>query len=186
MKADLLKSYLKYRYKVLIFQFAILLLLWYLNRGHNSYIFDTTFFLILISREYYHFDDEQKKIKRLKAKGLTEQDLRNIEFVKKWKQYRESGLWRYCIRDGGIIAGAGLSLVISLIYFTIVPNGFKNIMADPGNMFSLIGYAYITGAVTGVIMYRILWWYNEKRFMRLTDPFNILFESKQASFNDQV
>ncbi len=181
MKADLLKSYLKYRYKTILISLGIIIVISYLTHDAFIYLF---YFLLGIGREYYHYDDELKKIKKLKAKGLTEQDLRNIEFVKKWEENREGGLWKYCIRDGGIIAGAGLSVIISLIYFTVVPNGFKNIMDDPGNMFSLIGYAYIAGATIGVIMYRILWWYNEKRFMRLTDPFNILFASKKASFND--
>jgi len=184
MTADLLKSYLKYKYKGLIHQTIIILAIWYWNKGHNSYISDIIFFLLIIGRDFYHFDDELKKIKKLKAKGLTEQDLRNIEFVKKWEEEREGGLWKYCIRDGGIIAGAGLSVVISLVYFSVIPNAFKNIIDDPGNMFRLIGYAYIAGAALGVIIYRILWWYNEKRFTRLTDPLNILFVSANASFND--
>ena len=181
MKADLLRSYLKYNYKGILISFCILLIISYLSHEFAWYIF---YFLLGTGREYYHYNAKLDKIKRLKAKGLTEQDLINIEFVKKWEEEREGGLWRYCIRDGGIITGAGLSVVISLIYFAAVPNGFKNMMADPGNMFSLIGYAYIAGAMIGVIMYRILWWHNEKRFIRLTDPFNILFASKKASFND--
>jgi hypothetical protein len=181
MKADLLKSYLKYNYKYILLSLAIFILLSYLTHAFAFYLFC---FFLGTGREYYLYNAKLDKIKRLKAKGLTEQDLRNIEFVKKWEEYREGGLWKYCIRDGGIIAGAGLSVVISLMYFATAPNGFKNVEANPGNMFSLIGDAYIAGAAIGVIMYRILWWCNEKRFMRLTDPFNILFASKKASFND--
>lgn len=153
MKADLLKSYLKYSYKGTLISFFVFLILSFLTHSFAYYIL---YFLLGTGREYYHYNAKIDKIKRLKAKGLTEQDLINIEFVKKWQEEREGGLWRYCIRDGGIITGAGLSVVISLIYFAAVPNGFKNMMADPSNMFSLIGYAYIAGAVIGVIMYRIL------------------------------
>lgn len=186
MKAGLLKSYLKYSYKGLILQITILLLVWYFKWGHNSYLSDIIFTLIFIGHEYYHFDNKLQKIKKLKAKGLTEQDLRNIEFVKKWEETRNNGLLKYCIKDGGVIAGAVLLFAVGLTFAIIFPDKFKVILSSPGTMFSFIGYCYIAGAVIGVILFRILWIYKERRFVKLTDPFNILFEAKKASFNDQI
>jgi len=185
MAADLLKSYIKYSYKSLILWLVIILLLNWFDHSNNL-IFNLFFLVIGIVRGYYHYSNKLETIKKLKAKGLTEQDLLNIEFVKKWEATRQEGLWKYCIRDGGIIVGAGLSVVLSLIYLFMVPTALKTIEASPGNMFSFIGYAYISGAIIGVILYRILWWYNEKKFTRLTNPFNFLFASKTASFNDKT
>ena len=185
MNADLLKSYIKYSYKSIILWLVIILLLNWFDHS-NSLSFNLFFLIVGIIQGYYHYCNKLETIKKLKAKGLTEQDLLNIEFVKKWETTRQEGPWKYCIRDGGIIVGAGLSVVVSLIYFIIFPTALKTIEASPGNMISFIGYAYISGAIIGVILYRILWWYNEKRFTRLTDPFNILFASKTASFNDNT
>ena len=184
MKADLLKSYIKYSYPGIILWIIIVALFYHFDHDKFWYTFYPIFWVISLLGGYFRYVAKLDTIKKLKAKGLTEQDLWNIEFVKKWEETRKEGLWKYCVRDGGIIAGAGLSVVISLIYFAAAHNAFKNIIDDPGNMFSLIGCAYIIGAAVGVIMYRILWWYNEKRFIRLTDPFNTMFASKKASFND--
>ncbi|SDE28089.1 hypothetical protein SAMN05216464_10582 [Mucilaginibacter pineti] len=109
---------------------------------------------------------------KLKNKGLTQQDIRNIEFVKKWEETRKKGIWKYCISDGGIVLGAGLSLAISLLAYVTFPGIFKGLADSPGNMFSFIGYAYLAGAITGATIHRILWPYNQRRFMKLTDPLN--------------
>jgi hypothetical protein len=44
------------------------------------------------------------------------------------------------------------------------------LLAEPGDMFSFIGYNYMIGAGIAVIIFRIRWKYNEKRFVHLTDP----------------
>ena len=146
---------------------------------HNLFLY---IFYFLLGK-YYHYDSNLEKIKRLKAKGLTEQDLKNIEFVKKWNESRQGGVWKYCIRDGAIIAGAGLSLLISILFFMFSSQKILTLFSEPGDMFRFIGYSYIGGAVLGVIIYRILWLFNERRFNRLTDPLNFLFASKTISFN---
>ena len=107
---------------------------------------------------------------QLKNKGLTQEDIANIQFVKKWEETREKGICRYCITDGGIIFGAYLWLIISMLLIATSIVKLQTLVDDPGNMFGFIGYNYIAGAIIGVIIYRALWPYNERRFKRLTDP----------------
>ena len=112
------------------------------------------------------------KIKQyqLKDKGLTQEDVANIQFVKKWEETREKGIWWYCITDGGIIVGAYLWLMISMLLIATSIVKLQTLVDDPGNMFGFIGYNYIAGAIIGVILHGALWPYNERRFRRLTDP----------------
>jgi len=76
-----------------------------------------------------------------------------------------------------------LSLLISILYFIFSSKHFSALFSEPGDMFSFIGYTYIAGGILGVIIFRILWLFNERRFYRLTDPLNFLFASKTKSFN---
>ena len=107
---------------------------------------------------------------QLKDKGLTAEDIDNIRFVKKWEETREKGIWRYCINVGGIIFGAYLWLIISILLIATSIVKLQTLVDAPGNMFGFIGYNYIAGAIIGVIIHRALWPYNERRFKRLTDP----------------
>lgn len=118
-----------------------------------------------------------------KNKNLTAEDVHNILFVKSWEEIRERGIWSYCIKDGAIILGAGLALLLSILTFIIIPGMSKYLMEDPGNMFSFIGYTYLAGAITGVAIHRILWPYKQHRFMKLTDPLNDKYS--QELFLDQ-
>lgn len=120
---------------------------------------------------------------QLKAKGLTEEDTANIIFVKKWEETRGKGVWRYCIIDGGIIRGAYLWLAISVLAIATSVVKFKGLVDAPGNMFGFIGYTYIAGAIIGVISHRVLWIYNQRRFLKLTDPLND--KHQQKLFQDQ-
>jgi hypothetical protein len=184
MKTGLVKSYLKYNYKQIIVSLIILnVFYWWM---HDFYLFYLFLFVIGFARDLYHFREKLDKQKKLKAKGLTEEDIINIEFVKKWEETRIGGMWKYCVRDGGIIAGAGLALALSLLYAIIFPGNFSNIISEPGDMMMFIGYSYIAGATFGVILFRIRWSYNEKKFIRLTDPLNNIFKAKTASFDDLV
>ncbi len=51
-------------------------------------------------------------------------------------------------------------------------------MQDPSNMFSFNGYSYMIGGFIGVITNKLKWAYNERRFIRLTDPLNDRFKQK--------
>ncbi|HEY8999906.1 MAG TPA: hypothetical protein VIM89_01040 [Mucilaginibacter sp.] len=183
MTADVFKQYLKSSYKRLILSviFAALIC-WYIHEVWWIVIY----FILGVSRDIYHFEENLERRKKLKAKGLTEEDIRNITFVQKWEETRKGGLWKYCVRDGGIITGAGLALALSLVYAILFSHSFKNILAEPGSMFSFIGYAYISGAIIGVIMFRILWLYKEKRFARLTDPLNNILKNGDASGDESL
>jgi hypothetical protein len=112
-----------------------------------------------------------------KHKSLTPEDVRNIFFVKKWEKIGERGILRYCITDGGIILGAYLWILVSILGLSTVVT-LKTIMEDPSNMFSFIGYSYMIGGFIGVITNRLRWAYNERRFIRLTDPLNDRFKQK--------
>jgi len=144
------------------------------------------FFVPGIFLDFYSFQQSVERRKKLKVKGLTEEDIQNITFVQKWEETRKGGLWKYCIRDGGIIAGAGLALALSLAYAILFSHSFKNILAEPGSMFSFIGYAYISGAIIGVIACRVNWRRNEKLFARLTDPLNNIFKNRQEFDNERL
>jgi hypothetical protein len=180
------KAYLRYDYKAKIISLIFFAYLTYLNRDEPIGFFYVSLFIVNLFRDYYSFDAKLAQIDMLKAKGLTADDLRNIQLVKSWEETRKGGIWKYCLKDGGVIAGAVLLFVVGIIYTSIFSTEFKVILASPGTMFSFIGYCYIAGAFIGVIIYRILWIYKEKRFKKLTDPLNILFESQKASLNDQA
>ena len=176
MTADLFKQYLKSSYKQLILSVVLcILIIWFITDIWWVIIF----FMLAISRDIYHFQEALERKNKLKAKGLTEKDILNITFVQKWEAIHKGGLWKYCVRDGGIISGAGLAFAISLGYAAFFSKSFKNILAEPGSMFGFIAYTYILGAIIGVILFRILWLYNEKKFVRLTDPMNNVFANRE-------
>jgi uncharacterized BrkB/YihY/UPF0761 family membrane protein len=123
----------------------------------------------------YAADSERSKTnieerKRLELKGLTKEDLKNIEFVKSWEEIRKKGLIKYSLIDGGIFFGFVLCFVYSILSIIIIKNLMNTISADPSNMLSFIGYTYIAGVISGIIVFRFLWIYNEQKFIRLTDP----------------
>ncbi len=184
MKLDLPKSFAKYYYKSWCVWLAVATLLaatHVINFGTCLF-----FFLLSVARDGYHFKAHIAKVDKLKARGLTEEDIANIEFVKKWDETRKEGLWKYCMKDGGIIAGALLSLpgagIVALIDESIV----KSIFLGPDKMMAFIGYSYLTGAILGIVTYRVLWTINERRFLRLTDPLNTIFTNKKETFSDLI
>jgi len=144
------------------------------------------FVLFYSKRRPYVVEGKAERIKKLKAKGLTPQDIINIEFVKKWGETRNSGVWNYCITDGAFITGFVLLIPVSLLYFTLSHKSMAELLPDPGKMFEFIAYSYLTGAVIGVINCRIRWIINERRFLRLTDPLNTIFTGKKESFSDLI
>ncbi len=166
MKKGLFKSFIRSNYKSTIIALPFVLLLAYID--HSLYIL--FFFLLSITRDYYQYDAKLAYINGLKAKGLTPDDIYNINFVKQWDETHQKGIWLYCITDGGIILGAYLWLGVSVLLIATSIVKFKSLVDEPGNMFAFIGYTYLTGAVIGIIINRIRWPYNERRFKALTDP----------------
>ncbi|PJJ79616.1 hypothetical protein [Mucilaginibacter auburnensis] len=114
---------------------------------------------------------------RLKAKGLTREDAANIQFVKEWETTRQKGVWNYAISDGGIICGAGLSVLTSIVSMFIMQKSITALFAEPADMFRFIGLNYLAGAALGITLFRFRWNVNEKRFFSLTDPLNQHFST---------
>jgi hypothetical protein len=108
--------------------------------------------------------------KKFIPRGLVKEDLKNIEFVKAWYETRKIGLVRFSIIYGGVIFGLVLCFVISLFIMLMIKGVLKYISVDPANMLNFIGYTYVAGIVAGTVFYRLLWSYNEQKFIRLTDP----------------
>jgi len=54
---------------------------------------------------YYKYKDRILFEKRLKARGLTIEDVNNIAFVKQWEEIRQKGIVKYTIIDGGVFFG---------------------------------------------------------------------------------
>lgn len=103
-------------------------------------------------------------------KGMDEQDLKNIHFTKNWHEVRQKGLWYFLIIDGAIILGALLSLYLCLLTFCLWKGSFNDHLSSPSDIFKLIGNSYFTGAIIAIICQRLLWYHNERRFDRLTNP----------------
>ncbi|MDT3405168.1 hypothetical protein [Mucilaginibacter terrae] len=113
---------------------------------------------------YYFSAQSNKSI--VPRKGLTTEDLQNINFIKAWQETQGMGFWRYLLVDGAIIFGALMSLYTSAFSGYI----FNNDLSSPSKMFELIGESYLTGAIIATCCHYILWKYNERRFDRLTNP----------------
>ena len=135
--------------------------------------------ILLFARHLYLYEERQRRIEKLKAKGLTEQDLVNIDFVKKWEFTRGQGIWLYCLKDGGLVGLFGLSFVFGALFVFSRPVKF---LAEPGDMFHLIFICAIAGAIAGIILFRILWRFNEHRFKKLTDPLNTMSSANKTPF----
>jgi hypothetical protein len=113
-------------------------------------------------------NEAERKI--LNSKGLTNEDLDNIKFVKRWEETRKKGLIKYSLVDGGVFFGFALCGIISILALIIKKNIMSYISADPSNMFNFVSYTYVAGIIGGTVLYRLLWTYKENKFIRLTDP----------------
>ena len=124
------------------------------------------------------------KNKKKLSNGLVEEDLNNIAFVKKWDETRQTGIYKYCIVDGGIIAGACLSVIVSLVVFFYPGTDFLSLFPGPLDMFVFIAFTYITGGLICVGAFRAMWHFKERKFIRLTDPFDPLFMSPKTTLEE--
>ncbi|MDP9076233.1 MAG: hypothetical protein M3O71_02320 [Bacteroidota bacterium] len=125
----------------------------------------------------YAADNEREKTniaerkRLLVTKGLTPEDLKNIAFVKDWEETRKKGLVKFSLIYGGVFFGFAMCGIISIGCALVKNNLLTYLAADPSNMVSFIGYTYVAGIISGTVIYRLLWTYNEQKFIRLTDPF---------------
>lgn len=120
-----------------------------------------------VDRENVGTNIEERK--RLRLRGLTPADLRNIRFVQKWEETRKGGMAKYVFVYGAIFFGFALCCIFS--FFALMLDGELNrLKQDPANMFNLIGYTYAAGFIAAALIYRFFWAYNERKFINLTDP----------------
>lgn len=108
--------------------------------------------------------------KKLLAKGLVPEDIKNIAFVKDWDETRQKGMVKFCVIYGGIFFGFALCAIISIVVMAAVSSIFSYVSDDPSHLVNFIGYTYAAGFIVGVILYRLVWSYKEQKFVRLTDP----------------
>jgi hypothetical protein len=127
---------------------------------------------ITLLSSWHFYDDALKKIseyEQLQRKGLTEADIKRIEFIKQWEKDRKAGIIKYSFYNRGIIVGLLLFFPISLIAFMVIGD-WLSFFPEPANMTSLIANCLIIAYLFGVFIYRIRWTLNERKFIRLTDP----------------
>jgi hypothetical protein len=120
-------------------------------------------FILNFVIEYLRYESH---VEFLHKKGLTAKQYRDQQFIIKWKETQQEGLIKYCLFDGGLIAGSILSIFIgaSLLFSKIL----GDVTNGPGSLFSLIWKSFIIGFMIAACIYRILWIYQEKRYHRLT------------------
>jgi hypothetical protein len=166
----ILKRYLKKRLIDAPIQIAIFLTL-YILVDHKTYAHEYTVLWIWGFVEgFFTYAKRQNYITSLAEKGLTEKGVNEQLFVRQWEENRERGLIKYCLIDGGIIAGALLSLLVSVVWLMILDQNNARLFTDgPGEIFRFIGISYLIGAVIGVISYRVTWSIRQRKFIRLTD-----------------
>jgi len=161
----------KHRFDIIISASVIAFLI-------DVYIDKHTFSLTIIAFYIFGYaaDNERSKTniaerrQLLSTKGLTPEDLKNIEFVKDWDEARKKGPVKFSLVYGGIFFGFAMCGIISVACALIKKDMMKYLSADPSNMVGFIGYTYIAGIISGTIIYRLIWTYKEQKFIRLTDP----------------
>ncbi|RFZ81115.1 hypothetical protein DYU05_20355 [Mucilaginibacter terrenus] len=126
--------------------------------------------VIIATRSKYR--DRLQAQKRLKQKGLTHEDLSNIDFVKNWEVARRVGPLKYCFLQGGLSIGLitfplSLMLFVFLVFFSADAEYFKALMYPLALVCLIVPY------VTGVLIYAVRYQRNQHRFHKLTDPLNL-------------
>ncbi|ASU35776.1 hypothetical protein [Mucilaginibacter xinganensis] len=144
---------------------------------YDVYFSKHTFSLTIVALYLlgYAADNEKSKTnieerKKLRLRGLTKVDIRNIAFVKSWEETRKKGLIKFSLVYGGVFFGFVLCGIISIAAMFIIKNMIKYVSDEPSHMLNFIGYTYIAGTIGGTVFYRLLWIYNERKFIRLTNP----------------
>lgn len=167
---SVLMSYLKKRLNDAPLQILIFSLLYFIPKDKSYADAYTGLWIFGFVEGFFTYAQRQRYLTSLAEKGLTEKEINNQKFVKKWEENRERGLIKYCLVDGGIVAGALLSLLVSLIYLFIFAGNKRSFADGPGEIFQFIGTTYLIGAAIGVVSYRIIWSLRQKKFIQLTDP----------------
>ncbi|OOQ59390.1 hypothetical protein [Mucilaginibacter pedocola] len=162
MNKDLIKEYWKLYHESIIAIVVVVVTI-------GSYFWDSTYSILLLlyfSTYYFRYNAKVADVQRLKAKGLTQEDADNIQFVKRWEQSRNEGKLSYCLFDGAIVQGGILAVFLCL--FAIATFGVQQLFAEPSGMFMVVGGGYLAGGIIAGAVHLLLWNRNEARFIRLT------------------
>jgi Na+/melibiose symporter-like transporter len=138
----------------------------FVNVNTGFKILSFLYFLIfnVFSGRDTQLSDSKKE--ELRRKGLTEEDVDNISFVKQWEEIREAGRNKYLIIDGGVFCAFGLGF---LLFLTAAIFFRESVFSDgPGKVFSIIGYSLLSGFIAGILINRSQWGKSERRFKQLT------------------
>ena len=164
-----LKSYLKKRLNEAPVQIVIFSAL-YIFVNDKTYAHEYTILWTFGFVEgFFHYVKRRKYLEELIEKGQSEKEVNETMFIKQWEENRERGLLKCCLIDGGIIAGALISLLVSIVGLFILARNNDALFADgPGEIFQFIGVTYLIGAIIGIVSYRVIWTLRKKKFDRLT------------------
>jgi hypothetical protein len=138
----------------------------FVNINIGFKILSFLYFLIfnVFSGKDTQLSDSKKE--ELRRKGLTEEDVDNISFVKQWEETREAGRNKYLIIDGGIFCAFGLGF---LLFIAAAVLFHDSVFSDgPGKVFSVIEYSLLTGFISGILINKFQWDKKERRFKQLT------------------
>lgn len=131
------------------------------------------FFLVCAPFVSWRFYDvalmQLKEYRMLEKKGLTRADLSRIAFVRTWEHKRRKGIATYCFFEGGLVLGMLLLFPVSLLLFLSLKQYDKTY-----DTFAAIGIFVakniLLSFAIGLVIFRLRWSYNQRRFMRLTNP----------------
>lgn len=126
--------------------------------------------LVFIAAGYEKHYARRLKELELKKRGLTFADTLNIGFVKNWEILRKKGIYKFCFVDGGLMLGLIIVLPLALIGMLALSD-LNSLFFNPGRLLWYIADCCLVGYVIGAVTYLTRWVRNEKRFIRLTDPF---------------
>ncbi len=166
-----IKSYLKGNIKGFLWSLVFPLIIYSLIKEKAVIGWFVVLDILGLIPGYHRYKYQQAYKKKLKDKGLTIEDISNIKFVKDWEDIRKKGLIKYSLVDGGIFFGFAMCGLVSLLLLFLMKPILQYVITAPSNMFDFIGNTYLAGALIGIIVYRFLWAQNERKFIRLTDPF---------------
>jgi hypothetical protein len=138
----------------------------------NSLSFSLFFFVCapFVSWRFYDVALLQlKEYRTLAKKGLTRADLSRIAFVRKWEHKNRKGVWAYCFFEGGLLLGILLLFPLLLLTFLSLRHILES-FHDLTTMLIFIAKNILASFTIGLVIFRLRWSYNQRRFKRLTNP----------------
>lgn len=167
-------AYIKENLLGILIGFAVITFIWegLILPGQRFTITGILTLVIFTIAAQHKYSRRSLEQKALKKRGLTHQDLTNIDFVKNWEPVQQDGLIKFCFIQGGLTVG--------LIIFPLLLLAFIYLVFFSVNISFYTGIVYPLGAacvlgpyLLGVIVYGVRYQLNQRRFQRLTDPLKL-------------